>query len=42
MKRLLLFIFLFSYKTFSQLPETGVSGVYEVMVGVKNPQTMIK
>ena len=31
-----------SFNSFAQLPETGISGVYEVMVGVKNPQTMIK
>ena len=42
MKKLLLITLLFSFKSYSQLPETGISGVYEVMVGVKNPQTMIK
>jgi hypothetical protein len=42
MKKILRIIFLLSFQSFAQLPETGISGVYEVMVGVKNPQTMIK
>ena len=42
MKKILLILILFSFNSFAQLPETGISGVYEVMVGVKNPQTMIK
>ena len=42
MKKILLILILFSFNSFAQLPETGISGVYEVMVGVKDAKSMIK
>jgi hypothetical protein len=44
MKRLILFIaiIIFGNGSFAQLPETGISGVYEVMVGTKDAPWMIK
>ena len=42
MKKILLLILFASTNIFAQLPETGISGVYEVMVGTKTPQFMIR
>ena len=42
MKKIILLFLIVSQSIFAQLPETGISGVYEVMVGTKTPQLTIK